>query len=202
MRGVSKSLLACLLAALLALGIVACRDDGGDDSGAGSTATTTRETPGSTTPEGDDSGPQEASAEFRTRGGDNSIQNFGEEADASELEAATAALSGFLEARAEADWAGQCRYLAAAAVKPLEQLGAQSPQLKGKDCAAILETLSGGLPAATRVNTLTAGIASLRFEGERGFALYHGPEGVDYFVPMAKEDGKWKVGALAPTEFP
>ncbi len=206
MRGVPKPLLASLLGALLALGIVAGGDDGGDGSGTGSTAATTQETPGSTAPEGGGSGQagasQEGSAAFRTPGGDNSIQNFGEEADASELEAASTALSGFLEARADSDWAAQCEYLAAAAVKPLEQLSTQSPQLKGKDCAAVLEALSGDLPASTRANTLTGGVASLRFEGERGFALYHGPEGVDYFMPMAKENGEWKVASLAPTEFP
>lgn len=207
MRGVRQSLLACLLAALLALGVVACGDDGGDSPESGSTATTTQETPDSAAADGGDPEQEEAdsgegSAEFRTPGGDNSIQNFGEEADGDELEAAEAALSGFLEARADSDWKAQCEYLAAAATKPLEQLAAQSGQLKGKDCAAILEALSGGLPASTRANTLTDGLASLRFEGERGFALYHGPKGVDYFIPMVKEDGEWKVGSLAPTEFP
>lgn len=212
MRGVRNPLLACAIVALLALALVACGGDDGDDSSGASTPTTTQETPGSPTPEGSDSGqgeadsgddaPEEASAEFRSPGGDNSIQNFGEEADAAEREAATEALEGFLEARAASDWAGQCEYLAAAAIKPLEQLAEQSPQLKGQDCAAILKTLSGGLPASTRANTLTDGVASLRVEGDRAFALYHGPKGVDYFVPMVKEDGEWKVGTLAPTEFP
>lgn len=195
MRGVSKSLLVFLLTALLASGIAACGDDGSDDSTAGSTAATTQETPGSTTPD-------EGRSEFRTPGGDNSVQNYGEEADATEIEEATAALSGFMRARAEGDWAGQCKYLAKAAVQPLEQLAAQSPQLKGKGCAGILAALSGGTPASARANTLTGGIASLRVEGERAFALYHGPKGVDYFVPMVNEDGEWKVGTLAPTEFP
>ena len=49
---------------------------------------------------------------------------------------------------------------------------------------------------------MTAGIASLRFEGNRGFALFHGAGDVNFFVPMIKEDGKWKVGAIAPTEIP
>lgn len=46
------------------------------------------------------------------------------------------------------------------------------------------------------------GIASLRVEGDRGFALYHGAKDVGYFVPMVKEEGEWKVGALAPSDFP
>ncbi len=190
MRGVRNPLLACAIVALLALALVACGGDDGDDSGGPSTPATTEETSGS------------PSAEFRSRGGDNSIQSFGEEADASELEAAAKNLEGFLEARAASDWAGQCEYLGAAAVRPLEQLADQSARLKGKDCAAILKALSAGIPASTRANTLTDGVASLRVEGDRAFALYHGPKGVDYFVPMVREGGEWKVGTLAPTEFP
>lgn len=211
MRRAPKPLLASLVAALFALGLVACGGDG--DSTAPATATT-QETSGSELPEGGSEagegssgaeaggdGAEEASAEFRTPGGDNSIQNYGEEADEAELEAATEVLEAFLTARAASDWAGQCQYLGAVAVKPLERLAEQSPQLKGKDCAAILKTLSASLPAPTRANTLTEGVASLRVEGDRAFALYHGPKGVDYFVSMVKENGEWKVGALAPTEF-
>lgn len=201
MREVSKLLLALVLVALLASALAACGGDGSDDSTAGSAATATAETPGSTLPgSGGSSG--EASTAFRTPGGDNSIQNFGDEADATEVEEATAALAGYMQARAEGDWAGSCDYLAEVAVKPLEQLTEQSPQLKGKDCGAILAALSAGTPASARANTMSDGIASLRVEGERGFALYHGTEGVDYFVPMVKEDGEWKVSTLAPTEFP
>ena len=79
---------------------------------------------------------------------------------------------------------------------------AHSPQLKGKGCAAILKTLMGQTPSSARANPMTAGIASLRFEGNRGFALFHGAGDVNFFVPMIKEDGKWKVGAIAPTEIP
>jgi hypothetical protein len=87
-------------------------------------------------------------------------------------------------------------------VAPLEQLASRAPGLKDKGCAAILEKLVGAAPASARANNLTAGIASLRSQGERGFALYHGPRGVDYFIPMTREGGEWKVGAIAPSEFP
>jgi hypothetical protein len=217
MGGTSKQLLALALAALLALGIAACGGSGGSSS---STATAAPETTGATTEDhgsdksGDDQGgsgddsdgssssSSKGSAGFRTPGGDNSIQNFGDEADAAEVEAATAALSGYLAARARGDWARSCADLAKAAVAPLEQLASSSPQLKGKDCGAILAALEGGVPASSRASTLTGPIASLRAEGERGFALYHGPHGVNYFVPMVKEGDSWKVGSLAPSEFP
>jgi hypothetical protein len=225
MRGVSKPLLALAAVVLLAFALGAC-GSGSDDS----TATTSAQETTATTPsagsetsspsdetkgEGESqessgsggsddssSGSDEASAEFRTPGGDNSIQNYGEEADESELEAADTALSEFLAARAKGDWDGMCAALAKAAVEPIEDLAARAPQFKGSGCAAVLETFLSSSPASSRANTLTDGIASFRVEGDRGFALYHGPKGVDYFVSMVKEDGEWKVGSLATSEFP
>ncbi len=199
MRGVSRFALALALVALLATGLTACGGGDSDSSTAGSTAATSGESSATTT---DGSSADQGSASFRTPGGDNSIQNFGEEADAAEVDAASTALADYLQARSEDDWAGQCATLAKAAVAPLEELASRSPQLKGKGCAAILAALVSGAPRSTRTNTMTDGIASLRFEGDRGFALYHGTHGVDYFVPMTREDGEWKVGAIAPTEFP
>lgn len=201
MRGAWRFALALVVAALLATAPLACGDGDPDSSTPGSTAATTGESTASAGA-GDDSSVEAGSSSFRTPGGDNSVQNFGEEADAAELDAAGTALANYLRARAEDDWAGQCRYLAQAARAPLEDLASSSPQLEGKGCAAVLSGLMAGTPKSTRANTMTAGIASLRFEGDRGFALYHGAKGVDYFVSMVKEDGEWKAGAIAPTEFP
>lgn len=193
MRGVPRTLLACAAIALLGLALSACGGDSDD-----STATT------GTSAGAPANGAASAggSASFATPGGDNSIQQFGEEADDSELEAANDALVEYMEARASDDWKGQCTYLANAAVASLVQLAAGSPQFKGKGCEAILEALLSSAPPSTRANTMTEGMGALRVEGERGFALYHGAKGVNYFVPMVEEDGEWKVGALAPAEFP
>jgi hypothetical protein len=222
MGGMSKRLVALALAACLALGLAAC---GGSDSSPSSTAASTatagqratRTTTvdpstgkasddhggsGSSDESSSSSGGGDGSAPFRTSGGDNSIQDFGDEAGSAEVEAATTALSGYLDARAGGDWSKACTYLATSAVAPLERLASSSSQLKGKGCGTILAALEGRVPASSRANTLTGPISSLRAEGERGFALYHGPDGVDYFVPMVKEDDSWKVGALAPSEFP
>jgi hypothetical protein len=227
MGGTSKLALALPLAAL-AIGLSAC---GGSDDSTQSSSLTTRTAQGTTTTpadEGDsakvkpapsddnggsasedsdqassdDSAAEEGSSAFRTRGGDNSIQNFGAEADRAEVDAATAALTSYLQARAKDDWARECALLAESAVAPLEQLASRSPQLEGKGCAAILTALVVRTPASSRANPMTDGVASLRFEDDRGFALFHGAGGVDYFVPMVKEDGEWRVGALAPSEFP
>lgn len=202
-------MLALAVAALLTIGLVACGGSDSTSSSSGSSTATTPESSSSTTTkeQGSSSGSgkssaDEGSASFRTPGGDNSIQNYGEEASGGETDAASSGLSAYLAARAKGDWARQCALLAKAAVAPLEQLAASSSQFKGNGCAAILESLMGRAPASTRANPMTGGVASLRFEGDRGFALFHGTHGVDYFVPMVKEDGEWKVGAIAPSEFP
>jgi hypothetical protein len=138
------------------------------------------------------------SASFRTPGGDNSIPNYGKEAATNEREAAAAAVLGFLRARAAGDWEAACGYIASITLKPLEQIGDQSPQLKGKDCPELLEGLTAGATASSNVD---GGIVSFRFEGDKGFALYHGTDGEDYFYPVVKENGEWKVAALSPSEF-
>ena len=231
MRGVSKTLLALAVVAMFALGLSACGGGDSGDSTATTASESTATTPaqdggssgqGQSQGKGDDQGgsqdhsqqgsddssgsgdpaAEEGSAPFRTPGGDNSIQNFGEEPDETEFEAAERVATEFLEARAKSNWAGMCATLAAQAVEPLEQLAAKSPQLKGKGCAALLASVLSSTPASSRANTLTDGIASFRVQGDRGFALYHGPDGVDYFLVMFEEDGEWKVGSLAPSEFP
>ena len=125
---------------------------------------------------GDDGGgsAEEPSASFRTPGGDNSIQNYGDEADAAEREAAATVLAAYLDARAAGDWAGQCSYLSRIAKVPMEQYAERSPQTKGKGCAAALRALTGNAASANSPSTRTGPIASLRVEGDTGFVLYHG----------------------------
>lgn len=225
MRGVHKLAVTLTAAALLAAALVACGGGDSTDSTATSTAATTAPAKPAGNAGGDSSAKlkkdgsggssdssnsgggstssDEGSASFRTPGGDNSIQDFGDEADSSEREEASAALTAFLDARAKGDYAAQCDNLAKAATEPLEELAARSPKVKSKGCAGTLEALTAGAPASTRVSPMTAaGVAALRIEGDRGFALFHGSKGSDYFVPMAKEGGQWKVGAIGPSEFP
>lgn len=187
MGGTAKLALALALAAL-AIGLSAC--GGGDDSTRSSSSTASNSSAG------------QGSSSFHTPGGDNSVQNFGNEADGAEVAAATTVLAGYLQARARGDWGKDCVLLARTAVTPLKQLAAKSPELKGKGCAGILAALVAYVPKSSRASTMTSGIASLRVQGDRGFALYHGAKGINYFMPMVKEDGQWKVGSLASSEFP
>jgi hypothetical protein len=139
------------------------------------------------------------SAQYRIEGGDNSIQNFGEESEESELEEAATALHDYLVARAEEDWPAACANLARTVMDQLDVLASHSSQLKGQDCAEILGALTPALPAAVRHESTIVDAGSLRLEDERAFLIYRGAKETEYAVLMEQEDGAWKVGALAAT---
>lgn len=137
------------------------------------------------------------SGQFRVKGGDNSIQDFGEESSESELEEAAVALHDFYAARAEEDWRGACARLSKSVVEELEQLGARSKS-GDKSCPAMLAGLTPPLPPAVQRESTQVDAGSLRVEGERGFLIYTGAERKAYAINMANEGGEWKVGSLAP----
>lgn len=144
----------------------------------------------------DDSGG--GAEQFRVKGGDNSVQEFGSEAGGDQFEEAAAALHGFLDARAQGAWAAACRHLASDVVASLEQLGGQGGASGG--CATLLEKLTN--PAAVgllRKEARRADVGSLRTEGDRAFAIYRGLDRTIMAIPMTREDGEWKVAALAGT---
>jgi hypothetical protein len=133
--------------------------------------------------------------QFVVKGADNSVQEFGAEADESELEAAATALHAFLDARAERNWAAACTYLSAETKHGFAQITSASHPA---GCATTLATLSGKVPTATLREAAIADVASLRSEGKRGFLIYRGaPEGTVYAISMAKERDRWKVASLA-----
>jgi len=190
-----KKLFALALFALLVAGFAAC--GGGDDS-----SSTQSTASGNEKQAGADSGSGEASAEFLTPGGDNSIQTYGEEADSDELAAAEEVIVAYLGARAKADWEASCKYLAKTLQKRVKQLSETSPELKGKACGAVIGALSAGLPKSALSSPAVNGIAALRVHDDHGFALFHGPKGAEFFVSVEKEDGEWKVSSLTASEFP
>lgn len=139
------------------------------------------------------------SEQFRSKGGDNSIQEFGEESDESELEEAAEALHDFYVARAEESWAKACTYLSKSMTEQLEQLSAQAPNLEGKGCPAILHAFTRPLPSAAARETTVVDAGSLRTEGEQSFLIYYGEGKVAYAMPMKQEEDGWKVTLLSAT---
>ncbi|HEX4670607.1 MAG TPA: hypothetical protein VH275_11625 [Solirubrobacterales bacterium] len=142
------------------------------------------------------------SAPFKVRGGDNSIQEYGAEADRSELVQAAEAAHGYLLARAKRDWSRACAYLSRRQTAQLQQLASSSPQLKGRGCAGILAAFLAEASSSTLRESAVIDAASLRGEGRRAFLLYRGAGDAGYFLPMTKEGAAWKVAAVEPTALP
>lgn len=142
-------------------------------------------------------GSAEPSAEFRVPNGDNSIQTYGDEAGDADREAASAVLESYMAARADADWVRACTQLFPATVSSLETVLAP-----GGGCVGTMTAIGKRVPPSSLANTMTGPIASLRREGEHGFALYHGTNNTDYFIQMTIVGGTWKVAAIEPTAFP
>jgi hypothetical protein len=136
---------------------------------------------------------------FRVPGGDNSIQEYGEEQDAGERAAAMEPIAALYRALYSGDWSEVCdTYLSAANVKQIELLAEKSPQLKGKRCADVLSGLNQS-PGEKGPDTPDGGIVSFRTEGDTGFAIYWGIDGKGYSFALKSEGGGWKLTSLAPT---
>lgn len=140
------------------------------------------------------------STQFEVKGGDNSVQEFGAEAESSELNAAAVVLHNFLDARAQGNWAAACSYLAKSATEAFEKLAAQAKQIEDTSCAGVLGKLTN--PAAKQSiqeEAAKANVGALRIEGERAFVIYTGIDGTVLAMPMTSEGGVWKVAGLAGT---
>jgi hypothetical protein len=138
------------------------------------------------------------SQQFKVKGGDNSIEEYGEEASDSEFSEAAEAVHGYLDARAAQAWAAACEYLSPAFRRDLvSQWGAVAEQ-KEAGCAAVIAALSALPPEVLREGAV-ADVAAFRHEKGAGFVLFHGAKGTAYFFPMKQEDGRWLVAAASPS---
>jgi hypothetical protein len=141
---------------------------------------------------------QPGGAGFKAPGGDNGIQEFGKEVAGPDLRQANEAVAVLFRAVKSGDWSEVCdQYLSRQNVKAFKKIAAQaSPHIKGATCPDVLARLNstGEKPAAPE-----QGVAAIRIEGSRGFALYRGTDGKGYAVSMTREDGRWKLNALRPT---
>lgn len=137
------------------------------------------------------------SEQFLVKGGDNSIQEYGEEADESELQEAAEVVHSFFVARAEGDWARACAYLSKSMQEQLEQLATSSTELADKDCAPFLEAFTTHLSASAWREITTVDAGSLRRDDEGAFLIYYGADKAAYAIPLADENGELKVGGLS-----
>jgi len=138
--------------------------------------------------------------QFSHKGGDNSIQESGAEASATERDAAAAVLHAYLDARVAHRWDEACFYLSASAVTLLEEFADRFGKDKGiQSCPEVLEALSSGSGQSALQQSARVDVGSLRVAGDHGFLLYRGAGREAYAIPMVTEGGAWKVGAVDGT---
>ncbi|HEX7279089.1 MAG TPA: hypothetical protein VF255_05625 [Solirubrobacterales bacterium] len=139
------------------------------------------------------------SEQFRVKGGDNSIQTWGEESDESQLDAAAEAVHGFYVARANEEWAEACEYLGTPLLQQLRQFASQSGS-EVPECPELLKTLTRHpLPASVRRESTIVDAGSLRIGEDNSFLIYRGVDQTVFAMPVVEEDGAWKVTLLSPT---
>lgn len=142
------------------------------------------------------------SAPLILKDGDNSIQEYGDEANESELTEAAEAVHSYYVAFSQDDWATACSYLSKGMKEGLEHLSART-----KDGKMSCEESSAGLyrdrPSTERSELTKVDAVSLRREGDQAFLIYHGPEYDSggsygpadlYAMNLSFEDGGWKMG--------
>jgi hypothetical protein len=141
----------------------------------------------------------EPSSQFKATKADKKIVDFGEEAPPEEREAAGLVLAANFKAREAADFSTQCSSLSR---QMLEQLSGPGKKEPAASCPSALRKLAEPLSGTKNIrkDTLGGPITALRCKGAGGYALFHGTDGGDYAMPMNKEGGEWKVGALVTTE--
>jgi hypothetical protein len=137
------------------------------------------------------------SAQFRRKGGDNSIQNFGTEAPEGDLRRAATVAHAFFSALAEEDWAVACSRMSSRERTQIARLGAAGSGRRVKGCAPTLKLLIGKVSAADGREATVLDAASLRQDGQRAFLIYRGAQGAPYFIAMVPENG-WAVDGLTP----
>jgi hypothetical protein len=141
-------------------------------------------------------------------GGDNSVQEYGVEADESARREAAIALQAYLNARAEEDWGAACSLLAQRPTEQLERLqraaAKQGKELNG--CAGTMALLKEG-EAQTQEQAQITEVLSFRgggdISGNPSYLIFKGPPGGTLFsMPMYLQGGAWKVGLARAAELP
>lgn len=194
-------LLTVAVALALSLGVSAC-GSGGSTSADGKT-TSPVEASGASPPESEftprphhDSGG--GAGQFRHPGGDNSIQEYGDEGSGSERAAAAGALHTYLDARAAGAWGAACGALSTEVAEELVRQLSGAPG--GEEaCPKVLASFNAGVSSAALREAAEADVGALRSQGASGFLLFKGGSGEPLFIPVHREDGHWKVAAVGPS---
>jgi hypothetical protein len=173
-----------LFGALGAIAVLALCGCGGSSPGQGQSS--------ETQPSTSQSKPSSQSQE-EAKGGEASVEEFGEEAQGAGREAILSAYEGYLGAIAAKDPAKACFYLAAQLKQAMHQLAGR--QAAGESCAQVLpKLLSPSAPAIAKAQA-QGKVTRVRAQGGRAFVLFHAPGAELYYLALAAEGGQWKVAS-------
>jgi hypothetical protein len=143
--------------------------------------------------------PEGPTREFFIPGGDNVVQLFGREASEAEREQASRVIQAWMRARAAGAWGEVCRHFDRETASYAIRSAASIMQRQVPGCARSIEVVFAKTDRS-RANTMTGPIDSLRISQGHGYAQYHGRDGADWIVPVAREDGEWRVAIFDPVD--
>ena len=183
-------------------GVTAQQGDGGSQGDSGQQGSGGGREPLDTSslPEPEEGSKKAAPGVPVSRGGDNSIQTWGLKASAQERAKVTAILRAFLDARADADWATACSYLAAEQRAEFESL-VDGGKRGNAACAETMRAFADGVPpSAYDEEAQIDYVLSLRVGEGNAFLIYTRPGESKIFAnAFADEGGTWKVVSVGPT---
>ena len=159
--------------------------------------------PGSSRAGGDDGQGQAAGTDTAApQSPGESVRSYGTKADADAETAIATAVKDFYAAKSEGDGAHACTLLARATREALIDTLAQSGRLEGKGCGAVLSSLLADQAPQYRDRIAGVEVTGARVRKDRGLALIHIEAVPEEVIPVRREDGSWKVAALAGSEIP
>lgn len=146
--------------------------------------------------------PKPAPRHERYPHGDTSIQTYGGEAGGADRQAVAALLRGYYTAAAAGDGATACSMMAQGVQLLLvRELGRGVPE-KDRNCAAIASELFKMRRGEDGVGLAAPRVTGLRVKGDKGFALLRSKALPNGEIPVVREGGAWKIGALSGSELP
>jgi len=171
------------LAALLALTAPACSDD--DERGSSRA--------------GNDGGQAAGTDASAPQGPGKSVRTYGTKADAEAEAEIRAAVQDFYAAKSAGDGARACALLARPAREAMVDTLARSGR---QGCPAILASLLADQDARYRDRIAGVEVTGVRVREDRGLALIEIEATPEDVIPVRREDGSWKVAALAGSAIP
>lgn len=131
------------------------------------------------------------------KGGDNSIQTFGAESESTDRVQAGASAKAYLDARLAGRWAAACSALTAPVREQIEAFAEQPHASPAKRCVVGMRGLTEPVSKAVLRIAAKIRVLSFRVQGNRAFLLYKDGEGTASELPMLRQNGQWKVAAVA-----